>query len=222
MIQRLLGSTVRQKQQSVLSKLPEGSFLSIALDCWTSPFSQAFMAITGYFLDWEWNYCEVLPGFEHLLDSHTGTHLSETVIQILREHSIADRVLSITTDNATNNNTMMQAVQETVQSQVLCNTSIFWVPCISHVIQLSLKELLGKIRANPLNREAESEWFDVRTELLQSKSRQPTRHIVDTLKKVCRSSFPFSSSKIVLNDIIFRFRSLLSLSMLAHSIGWHF
>jgi hypothetical protein len=33
------------------SRLPKGSHLSIALDCWTSPFSQAFMAITGYFLD---------------------------------------------------------------------------------------------------------------------------------------------------------------------------
>ncbi|KAJ5264725.1 hypothetical protein N7505_007518 [Penicillium chrysogenum] len=32
----------------------------------TSPFGQAFMAITGYFLDRDWNYCEVLLGFEHI------------------------------------------------------------------------------------------------------------------------------------------------------------
>jgi len=177
------------------------------------------MAITGYFLDQEWNYCEVLLGFEHLLGSHTGAHLSETVIRILREHSIADRVLSITTDNATNNNTMMQAVQEMVQSQALCDTSIFRVPCISHVIQLSLKELLGKIKANPLNDEAESEWSDARTQSLQSNLRQPTRHIVDTLKKVSKS---FTSLKIVLNYTIFRFESLLSSSMLVRSVGQPF
>ena len=64
----------------MLSKLPPGSSLSIALDCWTSPFGQAFMAITGYFLDQDWNYCEVLLGFEHIQGSHTGTQLSETVI----------------------------------------------------------------------------------------------------------------------------------------------
>lgn len=147
------------------------------------------MAITGYFLDQEWNYCEVLLGFEHLLGSHTGTHLSETVIRILREHGIADRVLSITTDNASNNNTMIQGIQDIVKSQALCDSSIFRIPCIAHVIQLSLKELLRKIKANPRNKEAESEWSDARTESLQTNLRQPTRHIVDTLKKVSISLF---------------------------------
>ncbi|KAJ6084352.1 hypothetical protein N7486_011152 [Penicillium sp. IBT 16267x] len=94
-LRRYLDTTVQEQQQSVLSKLLEGSRLSIALDCWTSPFSQAFMAITGYFLDQEWNYREVLLGFEHLHGSHTGGNLSETVFQILQEHGIADRVLSV-------------------------------------------------------------------------------------------------------------------------------
>ena len=74
------------------------------------------MAITRYFLDQDWNYCEVLLGFEYIQGSHTRTYLSETVIRILREYSITDRVLSITTDNALNNNTMIQGVQEMVQS----------------------------------------------------------------------------------------------------------
>ena len=187
-LRRCLDTTVQEQQQSVLSKLQEGSRLSIALDCWTSPFSQAFIAITGYFLDQEWNYREVLLGFEHLHGSHTGGHLSETVFQILQEHGIADRVLSITTDNASNNNTMMTSIQETIQSYGLSNTSIFRIPCIAHVIQLSLKQLLGKIKANPVNKEAESEWSDERTQSLQS--RRPTRQIVDTLKKVCYLLIP--------------------------------
>lgn len=109
-MRRLLDSTVQEQQQSVLSKLPEGGRISIALDCWTSPFNQAFMAITGYFIDQDWNYYEVLLGFEHLHGSHTGGNLSETIIQILQAYGVADRVLSITTDNASNNNTMMTYV----------------------------------------------------------------------------------------------------------------
>jgi hypothetical protein len=142
------------------------------------------MAITGYFIDKDWNYREVLLGFEHLQGSHTGSHLSETVIRIFQEHGIADRVLSITTDNASNNNTMMQGVQEIVQSQALSDTSVFRVPCIVHVMQLSLRELLGKIKANPKNAEAESEWSDARTKSLQSTSGQFSKDIVATLKKV--------------------------------------
>lgn len=142
------------------------------------------MAITGYFLDQDWNYCEVLLGFEHIQGTHTGTHLSETVIRILQEHSITDRVLSITTDNASNNNTMMEGVQEMVQSQALHNTSVFRVPCIVHVMQLSLKDLLGKIKADPKNAQAESEWSDERTKSLQSAPGQSSENIVATLKKV--------------------------------------
>jgi hypothetical protein len=40
----------------MLDRLPSSTKLLIALDCWTSPFQQAFMAITGYFIDDEWNY----------------------------------------------------------------------------------------------------------------------------------------------------------------------
>jgi hypothetical protein len=71
-----------------------------------------------------------------------------------------------------------------VKSQALCDSSIFRVPCIAHVIQLSLNQLLRKMKAKLVNIEVESKWSDARTQSLQSNSRQPTRHIVDTLKKV--------------------------------------
>lgn len=80
---RYLDTTVQEQQKKVLERLPDESRLSIALDCWTSPFNQAFMAITGYFLDRDWEYCEVLLGFEPLHGSHAGSNLSVTVFQIL-------------------------------------------------------------------------------------------------------------------------------------------
>jgi hypothetical protein len=142
------------------------------------------MAITAYFIDQEWSYREVLLGFEHIHGSHTGSNLGETVFEILQEHSITDRVLSITTDNASNNNTMMISIQDTIQSHGLTNASVFRIPCLAHVIQLSLKQLLGKMKVDPINQEVESEWSDERTQSLQSNSSLPTRQIMDTLKKV--------------------------------------
>lgn len=52
---------------------------------------------------------------------------------------------------------MMESIQEVIQSQTLTDTSIFRIPYISHVIQLSLNDLLGKLKATPANNEAESE-----------------------------------------------------------------
>ena len=182
-IRRLLDADVQEKQSNVLNRLPKGSRLSIALDCWTSPFSQAFMAITGYFLDQDWNYCEVLLGFEPLESSHHGVHLGETVIQILQQHDIMDRVLSVTTDNASNNNTMMTAIQEVGQSLALDEDQLFRIPCITQVIQLSLRELLGKLKANPVNNEIETIWGDT-PQYLQQSNTQHCPDIVGTLQKV--------------------------------------
>jgi hypothetical protein len=50
-IRARLRDFVAEQQQSILRQLPVDSKISLALDCWTSPFKQAFMAVTGYFLD---------------------------------------------------------------------------------------------------------------------------------------------------------------------------
>jgi hypothetical protein len=90
--------------------------MSIALDCWTSPFQQAFMAITGYFLDQEWEYREVLLRFEPISGSYTGVNLGRVVLQILQKHQIADRILAVTTDNASNNKTLIAAVNDSTKT----------------------------------------------------------------------------------------------------------
>ncbi|KAG0156272.1 hypothetical protein PDIDSM_3449 [Penicillium digitatum] len=166
-IRRHLDITIQNNQKGILQRLPEGCRLSIALDCWTSPFQQAFMAITGYFIDHNWDYCEILLGFEPLHGSHTGENLSKTVTQILTEHGISDR-----------------SVQDHLQSQHSSDLSIFRVPCIAHVIQLSLNELLGKLKAVPSNKEIELEWSEEKTHSFQNKrNTSGSIQITYTLKK---------------------------------------
>lgn len=91
-----LQSTDKERQQTLLQKLPPEAELSIALDCWTAPFQQAFMVVTGYFIDQDWNYCEILLGFEPLHGPHSGVNLSTVLLRLLQQHQIADRVLAIT------------------------------------------------------------------------------------------------------------------------------
>lgn len=181
---RRLRSIVKERQQNILRRLPLGAKLSIALDCWTSPFRQAFMAVTGYFIDDDWNYREILIGFEPLHGTHSGVNLSAVLLDLLQQHQIVDRVLTITTDNASNNNTLMSSIQESVQSLDLDDdTAIIRVPCIAHVIQLSLKQLLGQMKANPKNETTEI-WSEARSQSVRTSARQQKREIVDTLNKV--------------------------------------
>ena len=179
---RRLENIVKQKQEGILQKLPPSAKLSIALDCWTSPFQQAFMAITGYFIDDEWNYREVLLGFEPLYRSHTGANLSEILFDLLQRHQITKKVLAITTDNASNNETLMTNLLDLIESSELGEkATIVRIPCIAHIIQLSLKELLGEIKAEPKNDTIQMEWAEPRS---QARGRHQTGEIADTLNKV--------------------------------------
>jgi hypothetical protein len=160
-IRRQLQSMVSERQHTLLQQLPIGAKLSIALDCWTSPFQQAFIAITGYFMDHDWNYREIRLGFEPLHGQHTGVNLGLVLFKLLQKHHIEDQVLTVTTDNASNNLTLMNSIQESLQSlEVPSQLPIIHIPCIAHVIQLSLKELLGQIEVNP--RMTEKRWNGLR------------------------------------------------------------
>lgn len=167
----------------MLEKLPSSTKISIALDCWTSPFRQAFMAITGYFIDDEWNYREILLGFEPLHGSHSSANLSAILFDLLQQYDIIDRVLSITTDNASNNLTLIESMHDSIQSsQIGVTTTMIRVPCIAHVIQLSLQRLLGQMKANPKNETTEINWSEARS--LSLRERHQKREISDTLNKV--------------------------------------
>lgn len=66
-IRERLRDFVTESQQETLQRLPSNAKMSIALDCWTSPSKHAFMAITGYILDQDWEYREVLLGLNQFL-----------------------------------------------------------------------------------------------------------------------------------------------------------
>ncbi|KAJ5413633.1 hypothetical protein N7509_000260 [Penicillium cosmopolitanum] len=179
-IRRRLQVIVKERQQGLLQTLPEGGKLSIALDSWTSPFRQAFMAVTGYFIEHDWNYREILLGFEPVHGSHTGINLGAVLFPLLQKHGIEDRVLIVATDNASNNSTLVESLKGSIQGLKLpSNIPIIRMPCIAHVIQLSLKELLGQMEANPKNEREEMDFTGGTVS-----SRRENHEIIYTLNKV--------------------------------------
>jgi hypothetical protein len=188
-LRRRLRDAVTTQQELQLQDLPEDAKVSLALDCWTSPFQQTFMAITVYFIEKEWNYREMLLGFEPLHGPHTGVNLSEVLHQLLKERGPMDRIFSVTTDNATNNETLIRALQERLISAgtISSRESIVRVPCMAHVIQLCLKQLLGHIRAAPKNKEVRALWSDTQASGLKDSADHG--EVAHTLAKV-RLKFP--------------------------------
>lgn len=117
------------------------------------------MAITSYFLDQNWKYREILLSFEPLHGKHSGVNLGQVLFECLQEHRIIDRVLAITTDNASNNDTLVSNMQTSMQALDLPDyIPIVRIPCLAHVIQLSLKDLLAMMKLDPKNESIDRQW----------------------------------------------------------------
>ena len=73
----------KENQKIVLTSIPVISKIVIALDCWSSKYGKAFLAITGYFFTEDFSFREALLGFKPLYDLYKGKYLAEIIIQVL-------------------------------------------------------------------------------------------------------------------------------------------
>jgi hypothetical protein len=102
------------------------------------------MAIVAYYITESWKYQEVLLGFEPLHGAHTGRNLAQVVERVLLHFGIADRLFAITTDNASNNSTLRESLEQALMGRhnISWNAEATKINCLAHVLNLSAKALL--------------------------------------------------------------------------------
>lgn len=92
---------------------------------------------------------------------------------MLHANGLKHRVLAITTDNASNNHTMVKALEDTLWAELrqpaildialtpvlapLVKSQVH-IPCLAHVLQLSLKAMLISLNTYAKNDEVVSTW----------------------------------------------------------------
>ncbi len=122
--------------------------LSVTIDCWTSPYKQSFLAICGYFMDVCWQLQDLVLRFEPLYGQHSGENIGKVLVGVLRKHGVQNCIFVLTTNNALNNGTASKFVREHCKNHIKgCH-----IPCLAHVLQLSLGALLSNVRAAPSNK----------------------------------------------------------------------
>jgi hypothetical protein len=130
------------------------------MDIWQSPYEQSFLAIASYFIDEGWRLREVVLGFEPIEGTHTGQKIGEILMGVLQKHGVQDCLYAMTTDKASINSTAAAYVQLYLESQA-AGTHI---PCLAHVLQLSLGELMSNLNAAATNESEVEYWNDTMAE----------------------------------------------------------
>ena len=124
-------------------KAHKGRF-SLTTDIWTSPSSIPFLCVTVHFINSDWSLKSFPLAFRHISGSHTGLRIYDCFKENLMEYDLINRVLTVTLDNASNNDSFMQ---EMLSSNIVIDNEcqISFAHILNLTAQDSIKEFIDKI-----------------------------------------------------------------------------
>jgi hypothetical protein len=124
------------------------SRISLSLDCWASPNTKAFLGITAHYIDDAWTPHSLVLDFVHLPGTHTGKDLCKALVATCERFGILDNILGITTDNASNNDTLLCCFERACQDRgVLFDKKQQHMRCMAHVANLVVQAFMRELGA---------------------------------------------------------------------------
>ena len=126
----------------------------ISLNEWTSSNHKVFMTIMIFYFTEFWSYRRVLLIFEELKEVHSDQNLIKVVNRVLQKYDLHNRLIAITIDNASNNESMIKHIEEATSEF----KNISRISCLIHVIQLTVKSLLKTLIILSSNEIEKSIW----------------------------------------------------------------
>ncbi|GES72958.1 zinc finger BED domain-containing protein RICESLEEPER 2-like [Rhizophagus clarus] len=132
--------------QELLMEIP--GKISFTTDIWTSPYTKAFLAITAHYVDKNWKLQNLLIDFVQIFGQHTGENIKNTFVSALQNLSIHTKVLGITTDNASNNLTFINALSDWMKENDIFFDKNNHFRCFAHVINISVQNALNPLKSN--------------------------------------------------------------------------
>lgn len=141
---------VRECTKQYLSDL--SGIMAIACDAWTSSNRIAFLAIIGSWIDEDWKLQETLLDFVELQGTHDGDNMATSVAKTITELGISDKIVSLVSDNASNNGTLVQHLSARLQRsspQSRWDGTKGHIRCLAHIILLAVMSLLRGLNAVP-------------------------------------------------------------------------
>ncbi|CAE6524483.1 unnamed protein product [Rhizoctonia solani] len=165
--------------------------VSITSDLWSDHMERSFMAVTGHYKK-QIRGADILVvellAFRQVEGSHSGVNLARVLFGILSEYNILDKIGTITLDNASNNDTMMEDLERR-----MCEAGHTFdkdgnrVRCFPHIINLAVNAIcdaLGATGDDYLQRQTSSGHTpsDSTVEYLQALRARPDLRVREIVK----------------------------------------
>ncbi|KAG6990846.1 hypothetical protein FOFC_02844 [Fusarium oxysporum] len=117
--------------------------IHISSDLWTSPHRHGMLAVCGQWVDKDYRLRKALLGLLECPKDHSGKSQAGLIADVLKRFGIR-RVGYHTGDNATSNNTCLEALSEKLfnEREIIFDPVRRRIRCFGHIINLSLQAFL--------------------------------------------------------------------------------
>lgn len=188
-------STVRKwlldefnRHKGIVAELLQSSpgLIHLAFDGWTSCNHLSLLGINVFFLTSSGTLRKFLVGLPHAEGRHTGDSLAEEVAQIITEWGIGGQLGYFVTDNASNNDTCMEALAE----EFGFNHKHRRLRCIGHIINLVVRQILFGKEADALENDC-AQPKELLAELLLWRKKGPIGKLHNIVHWIQRSNLVY-------------------------------
>ncbi|XP_074296973.1 zinc finger BED domain-containing protein RICESLEEPER 1-like [Silene latifolia] len=129
----------KKKLKTVLNQVGK---ICLTTDLWqSSPQKMGYMVVTGHFVDLNWKMQKRVLNFFHLPPSSKVQQLSNPIYRCLQDWSIANKIVMISVDNASTNDSCIRNLRETFSrtKRLICDGKVFHVRCCPHILNIMVQ-----------------------------------------------------------------------------------
>ena len=124
------------KKELHLSK----GLVHFSFDMWTSPNSMAMIAVIAHFVSHTGEAKACLLGLRRIQGSHSGENMAYTIIAVIEEYELKDRLGYFMLDNVTSNDTCVREILAKLQPNL--DPKKRRLRCFGHIVNLAAKAFL--------------------------------------------------------------------------------
>ena len=140
-IRRLVLQEFQRHQIAIIDHLQAArSKIHLSFDLWSSPNSLSLCGIVAHYVATDLRCRSLLLGLKRVNGAHSGENIAETILKVIADFKITNRVGYFQADNAGNNDTCVESVL--AQISPYSSATHRRVRCCGHIINLVARAFL--------------------------------------------------------------------------------
>jgi hypothetical protein len=129
---------MKQTLESELQGLD--SRICFTSDLWTSNQKLGYICLTAHYVDPNFALHKKIISFKAVKYPHSGLAIEEAITRCMTEYGIKEKMFTITLDNASNNKTACDLLQESGKSNMLFDGQHLRVRCCAHILNILVQD----------------------------------------------------------------------------------